>query len=137
MTLSAQQLATATQRRKRLVGICGSLPEVTVEPVGHDREHLVFQIGKKKLAYYQFDHHGDGMISLVCKSNLNEQRRLVQSDAETFFVPAYVGSRGWIGMRLDLDEVDWETATELLKRGYQEVAPRKLAILIDVQAGDD
>ena len=131
MTLSARQLATANQRRKHLVRICESLPNVTVEPVGHDREHLVFQIGKKKLAYYQFDHHGDGMISLVCKSNLNEQRRLVQFDSETFFVPAYVGSRGWIGMRLDLDEVDWETATELLKRGYQETAPRKLAALIE------
>ena len=89
------------------------------------------RIRKKMLAYYQFDHHGDGMIALVCKSNANEQRRLIQSDPETFFVPAYVGSRGWIGMRLDLDEVDWETATELLKRGYQEIAPRKLAALIE------
>ena len=132
MALSAQQLATSDQRRKRLVRICQSLPEVTVEPLGHDREHLVFQVGKKKLAYYQFDHHGDGMISLVCKSNLHQQRRLVQSDPELFFVPAYVGSRGWIGMRLDLDEVDWETATDLLKRGYQETAPKKLAMLIDL-----
>ena len=132
MSLSGQQLATADQRRKQLIRICESLPEVTVEPVGHDHEHLLFQIGRKKLAYYQFDHHGDGMISLVCKSSLNEQRRLVQSDPEAFFVPAYVGSRGWIGMRLDLEEVDWETATELLKRGYQEIAPRKLAMLIDL-----
>jgi phosphoribosylglycinamide formyltransferase-1 len=131
MTLSARQLATANQRRQHLIKICESMPEVTVEPIGHDREHLVFQIRKKKLAYYQFDHHGDGMIALVCKSNANEQRRLIQSDPETFFVPAYVGSRGWIGMRLDLDEVDWETATELLKRGYQEIAPRKLAALIE------
>jgi hypothetical protein len=131
MTLSAQQLATAKQRRTRLVTICKSLPEVTVEPLGHDREHLVFAVRKKKLAYYQFDHHGDGMISLVCKSNLNEQRRLIQFDPETFFVPAYVGPRGWIGMRLDLDEVDWDMATDLLKRGYQEIAPRKLAAKID------
>jgi phosphoribosylglycinamide formyltransferase-1 len=132
MSLSAQQLASADQRREHLIRICKSLPEVTVEAIGRDREHLVFQIAKKKLAYYQFDHHGDGMIALVCKSSLNEQRRLVQTDPETFFVPAYVGSRGWIGMRLDLDEVDWETATELLKRGYQEIAPRKLAMLLDL-----
>ena len=59
------------------------------------------------------------------------RRWLIQSDPETFFVPAYVGSRGWIGMRLDLEEVDWETATELLKRGYQKIAPRKLAALIE------
>src|ERR1051325_12232008 len=132
MALSSSQIASAPQRRQRLVKLCDGLPEVVCEPIGHALEHLVVQIGKKKLAYYQFDHHGDGMISLVCKSNLNEQRRLVQSDPETFFVPAYVGSRGWIGMSLDLEEVDWDTATELLKRGYQEIAPRKLAILIDL-----
>ena len=131
MALSSSQIASAPQRRKRLVDLCAALPEVVVEPLGHAHEHLVVQIGKKKLAYYQFDHHGDGMISLVCKSNFNEQRRLVQSDPETFFVPAYVGSRGWVGMRLDLDEVDWDTADALLKRAYQEVAPRKLAALID------
>ena len=128
MTLSARQLATADARRAKLVKICSSLPEIEIQTLG---EHLGMRIRKKMLAYYQFDHHGDGMIALVCKSNANEQRRLIQSDPETFFVPAYVGSRGWIGMRLDLDEGDWETATELLKRGYQEIAPRKLAALIE------
>ena len=128
MTLSARQLATADARRAKLVKICSSLPELEIQTLG---EHLGMRIRKKSLAYYQFDHHGDGMISLVCKSNANEQRRLIQSDPETFFVPAYVGNRGWIGMRLDLDEVDWETAADLLKRGYQEIAPRKLAALIE------
>ena len=129
MTLSAQQLATADARRARLVKTLSLLPEIEIQTLG---EHLGIRIRKKSLAYYQFDHHGDGMISLVCKSNANEQRRLIQSDPETFFVPDYVGSRGWIGMRLDLDEVDWETAADLLKRGYQEIAPRKLAALIDI-----
>src|SRR5256885_7148686 len=128
MTLSAQQLANADARRAKLIKICWSLPELEIQRWG---EHLGMRIRKKSLAYYQFDHHGGGMISLVCKSNGNEQRRLIQSDPETFFVPAYVGSRGWIGMRLDLDEVDWETAADLLKRGYQEIAPRKLAALIE------
>jgi hypothetical protein len=129
MTLSATQLATADARRVKLVKICSSLPEVEIQTLG---EHLGIRIRRKIFAYYQFDHHGDGMISLVCKSNVNEQRRLLQSDSETFFVPAYVGSRGWIGMRLDLDEVDWETVTELLKKAYQDTAPRKLAAAIDV-----
>ncbi len=128
MSLSARQLATAGARRTKLVKILSSLPEVEVQPLG---EHLGVRIRKKSLAYYQFDHHGDGMISLVCKSTSNEQRRLIQSDAETFFVPDYVGSRGWIGMRLDLDEVDWEAAKDLLKRGYQDIAPRKLAAMLD------
>jgi hypothetical protein len=127
MALTAGQLATADVRRARLIKICESLPQVFVEPPSHGTGHLVIRIGKKKFAYYQFDHHGDGMISLVCKSNPSEQRRLIRSEPETFFFPDYVGSRGWIGMRLDLREVDWATATELLQRAYQQSAPRKLA----------
>ena len=62
---------------------------------------------------------------------MSEQRRLERDDPITFFVPAYLGSKGWIAIRLDLDEVDWETVTELARRAYQELAPRKLAALVD------
>lgn len=104
---------------------------MTYEAVGREQEHIAFRVGKKTFAYYQFDHHGDGMIALICKSSLSEQRRLVRDDAESFFVPAYVGPKGWVGIRLDLDEVDWETVNELARQAFQLSAPRKLAALID------
>lgn len=128
MPLSPNQLDAAASRRNRLIKICKSLPEVTVEPAG---EHLAIRIRKKTLAYYGFDHHGDGMISLVCKSNLSEQRRMTRTDPETFFVPDYVGTKGWIGIRLDLADVDWEVISEVLKRAYQSLAPRKLAAQVE------
>lgn len=132
MTLSARQLRESASRRERLIEICSALPEVTYEAVGHgDPGHIVFRIRKKNFAYYLFDHHGDGMIGFCCKSSLNEQRRLIRSDAETFFVPAYVGKKGWVGMRLDLDEVDWETVTDLARQAFQTTAPRRLAALIE------
>jgi hypothetical protein len=62
---------------------------------------------------------------------MSEQRRLIKDDPITFFVPPYLGSKGWIAIRLDLDEVDWDTVTELARRAYQELAPRKLAALVD------
>ena len=129
MTLSAKQLSDSASRRKRLIEICTALPEVTYDVPGN--EHLAFRVRKKIFAYYLFDHHGDGMIAFCCKSNLSEQRRLVRSDAETFFVPAYVGPKGWVGVRLDLDDVDWEIVTELAQRAFQSTAPRKLAALIE------
>jgi hypothetical protein len=129
MTLSAKQQANAPRRRERLVKICGAFPEVTHEQVGDG--HIAFRIRKKIFAYYQFDHHGDGIIGFSCKSSLNEQRRLVRDDSETFFVPAYLGARGWIGVRLDLDEVDWETVDDLARQAYQSQAPRKLAALVE------
>ncbi len=129
MPLSAKQLNAAKARRERLIRICETLPEITHEAVGDG--HLAFKIRKKIFAYYLFDHHGDSMIAFSCKSTLSEQRRLMRSDAEMFFVPAYVGPRGWIGIRLDLEDVDWETVTELARRAFQSTAPRKLAALID------
>jgi hypothetical protein len=125
MSLSSPQLATAESRRSRLVKICESFPEVTVVPAN---EHLKISIRKKTLAYYSFDHHGDGMISLVCKSNPSDQRRMIRSDPETFFVPDYLGAKGWLGIRLDLAEVDWDVVTESLRQAYQDLAPKKLVI---------
>jgi len=129
MTLSAKQLTHAIRRRERLIEICQALPEVTNEVAGKD--HLAFRVRKKIFAYYQFDHHGDGVIAFSCKSSLNEQRRLVRDDPESFFVPAYVGPRGWVAIRLDLDEVDWDTVNELARQAFQSIAPRKLAALIE------
>ena len=129
MTLSAKQLKESKRRREQLIEICQTLPEITHDEVGDG--HISFRVRKKIFAYYLFDHHDDGMIAFCCKSNLNEQRRLVRSDAETFFVPAYLGPKGWIGIRLDLEDVDWETLTELSRRAFQATAPRRLGSLIE------
>lgn len=129
MTLSGKQLAQSTQRRERLTEICRRLPEITYETVGDG--HIAFRIRKKIFAYYSFDHHGDGKIAFYCKSTINEQRRLVREDSESFFVPAYLGSKGWVAIRLDLDAVDWDTVSELARRAYQATAPRKLATLVE------
>jgi hypothetical protein len=129
MPLASNQLATSTRRRGRLVKICESLPKVSVEAVGDG--HLAFRIRKRIFGYYLFDHHGDGLIAFCCKSSRSEQSRMVREDPVSFFVPAYLGSRGWIAIRLDLNEVDWETVSELARRAYQDLAPRKLASAID------
>lgn len=129
MEIGSSKRSASGQRRTRLVNICESLPEVKVDVAGES--HLEFRIRKRIFAYYLFDHHGDGIIAFTCKSSLGEQRRLVKDDPITFFVPAYLGSKGWIAIRLDLDEVDWDTVAELARRAYQELAPRKLAALVD------
>jgi len=129
MEIGSSKRSASGQRRIRLVNICESLPEVNVEVAGES--HLAFRIRKRIFAYYLFDHHGDGIIAFTCKSSLSEQRRLVKDDPSIFFVPAYLGSKGWVAIRLDLDEVDWDTVAELARRAYQELAPRKLAALVD------
>jgi predicted DNA-binding protein (MmcQ/YjbR family) len=129
MSLTSNQLAASTSRRKRLVQICKAFPESSAEPLGDG--HFAFRIRRKIFAYYLFDHHGDGLIAFCCKSSLSEQHRLVKDDADSFFVPAYLGSKGWVAVRLDLDEVDWEIVSDLARRAYQNVAPRKLAAAME------
>jgi predicted DNA-binding protein (MmcQ/YjbR family) len=127
--MTSQDYLVSGQRRTRLVKICEAFPEVVAEGAGES--HMAFRIRKRVFGYYLFDHHGDGMIAFTCKSSLSEQRRLVKADPISFFVPAYLGSKGWIAIRLDLDEVDWDAVSELARSAYQDVAPRKLAALVE------
>ena len=127
--MTSSRLSASEQRRSRLVEICQALPETVVDVAGES--HLAFRIRKRIFAYYLFDHHHDGMIAFTCKSSLSDQRRLVKEDPISFFVPPYLGPKGWIAIRLDLDEVDWDTVSQLARRAYQDLAPRKLAALVE------
>jgi len=129
MTLTSKQLSDSSRRRAKLVKICEALPEVTYKVAG-DR-HMAFRIRKRIFGYYLFDHHGDGIIAFCCKSSRSEQQRLVKDDPDSFFVPAYLGAKGWVAIRLDLDEVEWDTVSDLARRAYQDCAPRKLAVLVE------
>lgn len=91
-----------------------------------------FGIAKgKKFAYVSNDHHGDGKVALLVKiSGLDEQAMLIEQDEARYFRPAYFGD-GWIGIRLDLGDTDWDAVTGWLSRSWRSVAPRRLTALID------
>src|SRR5262245_11240988 len=128
MALTAQQLATAARRKNRLMELCATFPEVEAVDLG--KGHFAFKVRKKIFAYYLFDHHDDGKIAFTCKSSLSEQRRLVREDPEEFFVPAYVGPRGWVAIRIDLSDIDWIAIEELARQAYLQTALKKLATLV-------
>ena len=110
-----------TKRRERLVALCRRLPEASAERAGV--EHLAFKVRKKIFAYYAYDHHGDGMIALLCKAPPGEQGRLVKEDPSRYFVPPYVGPRGWVGLRLDTPRIDWRQVKDLAYAAYFLTAP--------------
>jgi hypothetical protein len=114
------------RRRERLVALCAALPEVAAVVEGRADEHLAFQVRKKAFAYYLYDHHRDGRIALWCKAAPGEQEVLVGKDARRYFVPPYLGPRGWVGVRLDLGAVDWDTIAFLVGTAYRMSAPRAL-----------
>ena len=89
-------------------------------------------IGGKKFAYVSVDHHGDGKTSLLVKiSGVEEQAMLIDSDEDRYYRPAYFGD-GWVGIRLDLGDTDWDHIGEWLAKSWKAVAPKKLTRLIDV-----
>lgn len=91
-----------------------------------------FGIAKgKKFAWVSVDHHGDGVTALLAKiSGADEQAQLIENDPERYYRPPYFGD-GWIGVRLDLGDTDWNAVEEWLARSWRAVAPKKLTGLMD------
>lgn len=111
-------------RREQLIALCRSLPGAEGERAG--LQHLAFKVRKKVFAYYVYDHHGDGRIALLCKAPPGEQGRLVEENPSRYFVPPYVGPKGWVGLRLDSARVDWTAVKNLVLAAYFMTAPSQL-----------
>jgi len=67
------------------------------------------------------------------KSPHDEQRALVAQDADTFFVPPYVGPSGWVGVVIHV--VDREEMQELITEAWRLTAPKRLLAAFDEAAG--
>jgi hypothetical protein len=113
----------------RVREICLALPEVT-ERLSHG-EPTWFIREKKTFVSYSDNHHNDGRVAIVCAAPDGVQSSLVSSDPERFYVPPYVGHRGWLGARVDVDPVPWDLYEQLLEDAYRCVAPKKLVALLD------
>jgi hypothetical protein len=113
------KLAAGALARAR--GMCLALPDTT-EQVSHGAP--VWQVGGKTFAMFADNHHGDGRVALWIKAPPGAQAMLVGADARRFFVPPYVGPRGWVGARLAL-EPDWDAVAALLQDGWRLGAPKR------------
>ena len=112
---------TIARRRARLTKMVLALPGTTVE----GDQHLSLACKGKKFGYYLDDHHGDGVVALSCKAEPGVNRALVDAEPERFFIPAYTGPRGWMAIRLDLAEIDWDEVEAFVNDAYRLTAPAK------------
>jgi hypothetical protein len=103
--------------------ICLALPETSERP-SHG-EPTFFVREKRSFATVWDSHHGDGRFALICAAPAGMQSALVDADPERFFVPPYVGHRGWIGVRLDRG-FDRDEIAGILEDAFAEVAPPSL-----------
>ena len=121
--MTIRERARQQVRLSRLLKLVANLPEVEIS----GDQHRGFRIRRKNFAYYLNDHHGDGIVSLCCKASFEEQADLVEAAPDKFYIPSYVGAKGWVAVRLDQSRVDWPQVNTLLVNAYRAQAPKKLA----------
>ena len=111
-------------RLTRLSEIALALPDVTRQIYG---SHAQFLVRKKTFSYFLDNHHGDGIVAVTGKVLPGDNKALVEAQPDRFYLPAYVASRGWVALRLDVGKIDWEEVRELLLGSYTLLAPKRLA----------
>ena len=107
--------------------ICLALPETTERP---SHGSPAFFVGKQFVMLWPDGHHEHGFPHLWCAAPLGAQEESVAAAPRRYFVPPYVGARGWLGVRLD-GEVDWDEVAERCEDAYRAVAPARLVALLD------
>jgi predicted DNA-binding protein (MmcQ/YjbR family) len=110
--------------------ICLALPEAEEKPFGG---HTAPSFRVRNKLFCMTSEPGYGPLTMQCKAGPGAQDVLVRSDPVSFFVPAYTGHNGWVGVRLD-KPIDWGIVEELVRDSYRMIAPRKLASLVTPEA---
>lgn len=110
-------------RLTRVTTIALALPQTARHVYG---SHAQFLVRKNTFAYFLDNHHGDGIVGITCKVLAGESKGLVEAQSERFYSPAYLASKGWVGLRLDVGKIDWDEVRDLLFTGYTLVASKRL-----------
>ena len=123
-------MSPRTSELDRLRSVCMALPEVT-ERLSHGAPTWFVRDKKVFVTYWGDGHHKNfDFPHLWCAAAPGAAAELIELEPERFFRPPYVGGRGWLGVRLDVD-VDWDELAEICKDAYRVIAPASLAALVD------
>lgn len=119
----------ADAARARIGTLVFALPGVEQEEANG---HTIYLLRARRFAYLEVDHHGDGRLALVLRAPPGEQRALVAADPARYFVPAYVGARGWVGVGLDdASDPDWDEVGGLLEQAWRMTAGKRAIAALD------
>lgn len=122
------RMASFEECLRRVRASCLALPEVS-ERLSHGSPAF-FVREKRTIPWLHDGHHEDERLSIWCAAPEGAQAELVSAEPDRFFRPPYVGHRGWLGVRLDVD-IDWDELDHIIRDAYRCVAPKTLARQID------
>jgi hypothetical protein len=115
---------TSAELLERVSALCLALPETDVK-LSHGAP--AFSVAGKMFAYFTDNHHGDGRTAALLKTTgLEEQEMLIEADPDLYYRPPYIGHKGWIGLRLDLGDPDWDHVGDRIAMSWELTAPRRL-----------
>jgi predicted DNA-binding protein (MmcQ/YjbR family) len=105
-------------------GLCLALPEAFEVEAW---EHPTFRVGSGRGKIFCIA--ADDGSSIRMKADPLEREALLARGGQggRFYMPAYVGTKGWVGMNLENSRTDWEEAAELIATSYCLIAPKRLA----------
>ena len=89
-----------------------------------------YRVAGKTFATYVINHHGDGHLALWLRSPPGAQSLYVDAEPDYFYVPPYVGPKGWMGVDLD-QGLSWLRIADMVGEAYVEVAPKALTAILE------
>ena len=113
----------------RLRSICVGFPEVT-ERLSHGAPTWFIRNKTSFVTMWANGHHGNDFPHLWCAAPPGVQQEMVEAEPDRYFRPPYVGGRGWLGLRLDVD-VDWDEIADICEDAYRTIAPKRLVTRLD------
>ena len=103
--------------------ICLSFPEAEEKPSHGSPD---FRVRGKAFASFVINHHGDGRVALWLPARPGVQRHFTADEPAYYFVPPYVGPRGWLGVHLNKG-LHWDDVAKRVREAYELVAPTSLS----------
>ena len=107
--------------------VCLVLPGVE-ERVNHGMPTFGI-VGRRAFANLH-ENQFDGRSTLWFKAAPGVQDELVEQESDRFFVPPYLGQRGWMGLHLDVD-LDWQEVAGMVEEAWRLTAPKRLIAELD------
>jgi predicted DNA-binding protein (MmcQ/YjbR family) len=116
-------MARAPDIPSAVAQLCDALPEVESK---HAHGSPAWSVrGGRRFAVFTVNHHGDGHVGLLLKPGPGEQSRLIDEDPAHFYMPAYYGPSGWVGVELN-GELPWSQVIALTAASWRNAAPASL-----------
>ncbi|MGK0171540.1 MAG: hypothetical protein ACI9W2_003270 [Gammaproteobacteria bacterium] len=116
--------------------MCFSFPE-TDEVTSHGAPN--FRVAGKSFAMLSVNHHGDGRVALWLRTPASNPDHFVLTEPVHYFVPPYLGPRGWLGVDLtrgiSLDEVMSRLAEafSMVMESYRHFALKRMIKALDAR----